>query len=530
MPSGHARMTYALMTDGEVEYLSVSEKGMLRRNFSDLTSGVADAVPVYLHYFGKQSPENLPDDDSIEDLAASMVDLQQATPGQVPAGYTYLTQFIFHDLTWFSDKGQMEENRASAALDMDSVLGNRRFPEAEPGCPGSSDALRVGLTLNGYGDLEVPLPGDIPRKPGCQPQSDADRYPAGYPLIPDTRNEGFLQLAQMHVVFLKFYNEIARMYGFGTENFDEDAARLVFMQHVQSVALYDVLERLIDTAVYADVVVGNRRRVIHPCPIADTGPFLIPIEFAAAAARFGHSMVRESYDWNATHRGSRPAELISLITLSHQNSWPGASRLRRLPRDWVVDWLHFFDFSPMLGAAAPVPAGANPIGPRLAETMGNLPEHLREVPPGRVPPPEGATFNLARETLRRQVDLMMASAQEAIRQANRYLPQQMQIAQLQPTDLAGGSQSRSAAVFDRHPELFEMTPIWYYVLREAELVGGGERLGPFGSRLVAETIHAAIEASGASAITAVPGWTPSLPACQQQFRMIDLIACACGSM
>ena len=32
------------------------------------------------------------------------------------------------------------------------------------------------------------------------------------------------------------------------------------------------------------------------------------------------------------------------------------------------------------------------------------------------------------------------------------------------------------------------TPLWFYILREAEVLQLGERLGPVGSRIVAETI------------------------------------------
>ncbi|HSH94044.1 MAG TPA: hypothetical protein VK968_07850, partial [Roseimicrobium sp.] len=455
----------------------------------------------------------------VDDLAASMVDAQGAAPGRVPAGYTYLAQFIIHDLTWLSPKGEKEQNKASAMLDMDSVLGNR-FADPEPGCPGSVDALRVGLTLAGYGTDELPLPDDVPRK-------EADSFPTGSPLIPDTRNEAFLQLAQMHVAFLKFYNAVARKNGFGGDGFDEDAAKQNFRQHVQSVVLYDLLERLTDPVVYEDVVTGNRRRIIHPDRVTDQNPFVIPIEFAAAAARFGHTMVRESYEWNATHHEGRPADLITLVTLSHQNSYPGDARLLHLPRDWVIDWQRFFDFSPLLGATARTPVGANLISPRVAQTMGSLPEHLRVTPSGKKVPDDRATFNIARETLRRQLDFMMASAQTAIDCINCCMPEELSIEKLTPDELAG-EESRTSTVFGRHPELAGMTPIWFYVLREAELKGGGERLGPFGSRLVAETIHAAIEATGKDSLTANSHWTPCLPFREKNFKMTDLIAYAFG--
>jgi hypothetical protein len=514
---------YALLIDEKVEHLSVGDDGLSCLLPTNMAREMAASLPLYKHYFGMRSSQELLDADSIDALALSMVDDQEAAPGSVPAGYTYLAQFIFHDLTWLSRKGGEDQNKASPALDMDSLLGNR-FAGAEPGCPGAEDALRIGLTLNGYGSQELPLAEDLPREPKCV--ADGTLGPAGYPLIPDTRNEAFLQLAQTHVAFLKFYNAIARRHGFGTDDFAEEAAKVEFRQHVQSVVLFDLLEKLLDPVTYGDVVTRNRRRVIHPKPVHDDDPLVIPIEFAAAGARFGHAMVRETYVWNATHHQGRPAELITLLTLSHQNAYPGDARLLRLSRDWVIDWQHFFDFRPLLSGATP-PVTANLIRPRVAATMGNLPGHLRSGPPADTSAGGDGSFNVARETLRRQIDLMMASAQSAIDQMNCSLPNDLRIEKLTPQELSGAG-SRTAGVFGTHPELATMTPIWFYVLREAELKGAGEHLGPFGSRLVAETIHAAIEASGSYALTADESWTPSLPSHGQRFKMIDLLTFAYG--
>src|SRR5215468_873475 len=286
MSSGHARVTYALQADKRIQYFTVTDDALAERVLSDLRSDEVRSLPVYKYYFDRDlQPLSL---EAIEALAASMVSTDEPAGGTVPAGYTYLSQFIFHDLTWLSEDGGGIENKASSALDMDSVLGNR-FALPDPSCPGSNDALRVGMTHKGWGCLK-PLPDDVPRKPRCVAVSHDDSSPTGFPLIPDLRNEGFLQLAQMHVLFLKFYNAVARHNGYGDDKFDEAAAKRAFVQHVQSVVLFDLLVMLADAAVYQDVVVRNARRVIHPDAVTKESPFLIPIEFAAAAARYGHSM------------------------------------------------------------------------------------------------------------------------------------------------------------------------------------------------------------------------------------------------
>jgi hypothetical protein len=55
------------------------------------------------------------------------------------------------------------------------------------------------------------------------------------------------------------------------------------------------------------------------------------------------------------------------------------------------------------------------------------------------------------------------------------------------------------------------TPLWYYVLKEAEAREHGRRLGPVGGRLVAEVLCAVVENDPASYLSVDPRWTPTLP-------------------
>jgi hypothetical protein len=64
------------------------------------------------------------------------------------------------------------------------------------------------------------------------------------------------------------------------------------------------------------------------------------------------------------------------------------------------------------------------------------------------------------------------------------------------------------------------TPLWFYVLREAEF--GDGRLRDVGARIVAETFHRAMEGSEAS-IVRDPTWRPSLGLDDKTFRMVDLL-------
>jgi hypothetical protein len=68
--------------------------------------------------------------------------------------------------------------------------------------------------------------------------------------------------------------------------------------------------------------------------------------------------------------------------------------------------------------------------------------------------------------------------------------------------------------------LVKDTPLWFYILREAELNQG--KLNGVGARIVAETFHRAMEGSKTS-IVRDPSWRPSLGPNTTTFRFVDLL-------
>ena len=71
--------------------------------------------------------------------------------------------------------------------------------------------------------------------------------------------------------------------------------------------------------------------------------------------------------------------------------------------------------------------------------------------------------------------------------------------------------------------LLKDTPLWFYILREAELNKG--RLKGVGARIVAETFHRAMEGSTFSIVRNAQ-WRPSLGPDDTTFRMVDLLVFA----
>jgi hypothetical protein len=72
----------------------------------------------------------------------------------------------------------------------------------------------------------------------------------------------------------------------------------------------------------------------------------------------------------------------------------------------------------------------------------------------------------------------------------------------------------------------ESTPLWYYVLKEAELIEDGLHLGPVGGRIVAEVLIGLLQSDTASYMVQKPKWTPTLTSAGSSFRMKDFLTFA----
>jgi hypothetical protein len=68
------------------------------------------------------------------------------------------------------------------------------------------------------------------------------------------------------------------------------------------------------------------------------------------------------------------------------------------------------------------------------------------------------------------------------------------------------------------------TPLWYYVLREAAVLGSGNNLGPVGAKIVADTFVRMLKRDGGSYLNVSGGFTPILPAAvAADFTFADLM-------
>jgi hypothetical protein len=91
-------------------------------------------------------------------------------------------------------------------------------------------------------------------------------------------------------------------------------------------------------------------------------------------------------------------------------------------------------------------------------------------------------------------------------------------------------QIRNAAASGRQRQVLEAsgfderTPLWYYILAEAEFLRDGRRLGPVGSTIVAEVLVGLIRRSPDSILAPGIAWKPNLPSEEPgEFTLHDLL-------
>jgi hypothetical protein len=457
---------------------------------------------------------------ALKALGAAMVDQPndaEDANSSVPPIYTYWGQFVDHDLTANTDRDddisitdvplqplQPEKvlrklrNLREPQLNLDSVYGNGPASSGQPDQVPYEAGKRLRIDALADGPPEE-LPGhDLPRV-------------AQKAQIGDRRNDENLVVAQLHLAFLKFHNAVLDWCAAhpGSEvagNGSFERARQLVEWHYQWITVHDFLKTLADE----DVVTGLLDNSITPgLPLQQDTPaseVFMPLEFSVAAYRFGHSMVRAEYDWNSNFGfpgDGSPSATFELLFIFTGNGNPAFFGADNLPFNWPAQFerLTGAEARPV-GAPATVPARfARKIDTRIAPPLADLSNE------GHAEISERTRRLLKRLAVRNRLRgyRLAIPTGQAVARSLGIAP----LSRAQLLSVPGAGDGTPSPVGDAlvDGDFLEETPLWFYVLKEAEVLRDGQRLGPVGSRIVAETILGQLRADPTSFVNS--GWDPS---------------------
>ena len=475
-------------------------------------------------HFSRVGPKGSPLNMTITKKLAGAMVVGGGGTGNIPAGYTYLGQFVDHDLTMDRSDllpkgdispGEMLQSRCPR-LDLDSLYAHGPGNEHSAQFYDSDGLhLRTGTTIAAEGVGPKPR-HDLPRV-GTGPNLAA-RQKA---LIPDPRNDENLIVAQTHLAMINFHNKVIdKIPASRPAPVRFALARRRVTLHYQWMLRHDYLPRICRPSVVDDVW-NNGRKLVEPDAAPDDMPTM-PIEFSVAAFRLGHSMVRADYNWNA-HFPFTAGALEYMFIFSALGGDLGGDK--RLISSWIADWRRMYDFpaAGKPGLAAP-DSGVN----RAMRIDTRLTDPLAFLPPSTFGEDESAPDmprNLAFRNLARANMVKLASGQQMVNKLGRVGVNITPLTRAQILNGRGGAKLDHLTATEKDV-VARRTPLWFYILREAELNNG--KLKGVGARIVAETFHRAMEGSRAS-IVREPDFVPFLGPRPGTFEMTDLLFFTFGS-
>lgn len=437
--------------------------GRLFRNLPAWTpAGITTSLEEHLLAISKNEMIEDPDPTvTPTDIASDPARIQQLENqfgSQIPAAYTYFGQFVDHDITFDPASSLMRQNdpagllnHRTPRLDLDNVYGG-----GPSGNPYLYDQSNPGKFL--IGQVAGTNLRDLPRNV------------QGRALIGDMRNDENSIVAQIQLAFLLAHNTLVDRAGG-----DFDTARRVLRWLYQHIVWNDFLKRIMDPGIHA--CAGKLERICGGVLVPEIGldpiyswknqPYM-PVEFSVAAYRFGHSMVRNSYQTNQPHRGF--GNFAPIFDNTSGGAPDDLRGFRPLPQENYVQWDWFLE---MTTSSGPFPQMSRKIDTKLSNALFALHEDI----------PGSNLNNLAFRNLMRGISFGLPSGSAVARRLG-----------LTPMTIAQDHDS-----------------LWFYILKEAENLPGsdaGEQLGEVGSIIVCSVFAGLLQGDPNSFINIDPAWSP----------------------
>ncbi|WP_127792663.1 peroxidase family protein [Agromyces sp. LHK192] len=425
---------------------------------------------------------------AIHDFAVNEMFADGAPPDStIPVGYTYLGQFVDHDITFDPQSSLTRhndpdglQNFRSPRFDLDSLYG--RGPDDQPYLYDQQRPLHdgfAGFLRTGFGEN------------GTEP--DLQRNSDGIAVIGDPRNDENVIVAQMQLAFARLHNAVLERLAEASDAALSTGRKLfleaqrITVWFYQYVVWNDFVSRIVDPAVFAKAVEfdedggdggGPRYDVRYGLDDVydwSVNPYM-PVEFSVAAYRFGHSMIRGEYQLNFPLQGGtgiefgKPIFVAPPVPPTHPET-PGPADLRggrALPDRHSLQWDWYFDFAS--SRRPQFPQFAHKIDMKLSRSVFNIPAG------------PNASNPLAELNIRRGWKMELPPASEVA----------------------------TALHIDPIQGLHPMEEsLWVYVLKEAMQEHDGERLGSVGSTIVAAVFSGLLRGDEFSYLNKAPRWTPA---------------------
>jgi Animal haem peroxidase len=427
----------------------------------------------------------------------------------IPAAYTYLGQFIDHDLTFDPASSLQRQNDPNALVDyrtpkfdLDNVYG--RGPDDQPYLYEDGRSFILGSSLSGA--AANPQARDLQRN--MPQQKGADQRA----IIGDPRNDENVIISQLQGLFHRFHNKLAA--DMKNNSFDEVQREVRF--HYQWLVLHDFLPTIVSEDVLNTILPDRGEKLVKPKLqfYKPKNEAFMPLEFSAAAYRFGHSMVRPGY---------RLSETIGPLSIFAPDPNRALTGFRKFPESWAIDWNLFIDLEPRDPTDITRTQLAYKIDTSLVNPLGNLPPSIA------IDPATLALRNLERGWRMRLPtgqDIARAMGLDPLADKNILIGK-----------FTGDEADIIGAIDTIAPAFAGNCPLWTYVLAETVEVDVAVRttsgdkpiksrkLGPVGGRIVAETIVGLLVNDSQSFVSQFPMWKPSY-AVDGRFGLRELIKTA----
>jgi len=454
--------------------------GRFTRLFPDLPGARFDQADLELLAAAMTAP---PEDEPAQEAGPD----PEENPG-IPAAYTYLGQFVDHDLT-FDPISHLRERLTGSQLralvdfrtprfDLDNLYG--RGPDDQPYMY-DEDGVHL-------------LPGKpMPGNPFDPAAIQLPRGPNDRALIGDPRNDENRIVAQLHAIFLRFHNAVVDHLG-GPHHVSFREARRQVRWHYQWILVNEFLPAILREETYKSVF----QDPYNPAPtipgLRENDLELMPVEFSVAAYRFGHSMIRPRYRLNQAIE--RP------IFSSTPGDTADLGGFRPIPANWAIDWRFFINLDRGTGPTSP--QLSYKIDTSLVNPLGKLPPQVAKDP-----------SSLALRNLERGATFQLPSGQRTA--------EALGIEPLADEELVIGkatADSPKKPITEVAPGFAGNAPLWAYILSEAQVTSWQDaarglakddipvRLGPVGGRLVAEVFASLLRGDRMSYLYAEPAFQP----------------------